>query len=500
MPLYNDEPVLHDRLRRTRLVAEIARSVARCQPPQVFGVHGDWGLGKTSLLHQIQCYLTGQCPQQSDEEVSCYRKLLKELGDDGAGRDVETVRVVWFEAWRYQNEAVPVVALLHEMRSQLSWHIRLGKRLTKLASVAVQGALVSMEDLTKKIGFQASKFEKAGEKWEREHLAATLPSHTIREQLERAIHGLLSPGVAQAKKRRERRVVVMIDDLDRCDPEAAYRLLEGLKIYLTLPNCVFVLGMNQRIVEDAVAHHLPLADDGASAERAERATAYLEKLCQNVWRVPQVRDPKSFLLELLPAEMGVVRSWIDAAVASHRCLPPNPRRLKGLANLVQRFQDRLPSTQGPADDEDMIQEARLMLIVAYVYQFHHDLYRLWEANPEVGERLLRWARGYATEPDPAEAETEAEKKEQEALLLYQVLHRLRRVVLIRPVETKPTPEFVSGSAFPDPADAGVFWVQPLLHEAATAATLATMATVDEDLAPRFARYLHPESEEEAGDP
>ena len=83
-------------------------------------------------------------------------------------------------------------------------------------------------------------------------------------------------------------LVVFIDDVDRCEPKAAYRLLEGLKIYLTLDNCVFVLGMNQKAIEEAIAQRMKyLADD----DPAMRAAAYMEKLCQNVWRLPAVRKP-----------------------------------------------------------------------------------------------------------------------------------------------------------------------------------------------------------------
>jgi hypothetical protein len=130
------------------------------------------------------CTIT--CPQQSPDAVKAAAGRLR-IDEQSRRR----LRCVWFEAWRYQHEAVPIVALLHEMRAQLAFYKRGFNQLQKIASVTVHGALLSMEDLTKKIGIQASKIEQAGRQWEAEHLAAVLPSNTLRMQLEAAIKALL---------------------------------------------------------------------------------------------------------------------------------------------------------------------------------------------------------------------------------------------------------------------------------------------------------------------
>ena len=460
--MHNDEPTLLDALDRGPLIREVGEAVATCVPPQVFGVHGDWGLGKTSFLHQVQWYLTGDCPQQPGAAAEDAKRMF------AGGVHRETIQAVWFDAWRYQNEDAPIVALLHEMRTQLSWRSRAVRSAKRTTEVAARGALLSMEELTKKIGFQYSRFRQANREWESENLASTLPSHTLREHLQEAI-GQLLPS-RRRKNGASPRLAVFIDDVDRCEPEAAYRLLEGLKIYLTLDNCVFVLGMNQKAIEEAIATRM-----GTDARRMEvddsrtvRAAAYMEKLCQNVWRLPSVREPDQVLYGLLAETIGseTVRERIKRAVQGHRCLPPNPRRLKGLANLLGRFSSRLPIREDTPDDEAAILEARLLVIVAYVYQFHHDLYVRWEADSGLYKRIYEWSRGNDVD-----------------------LPFLKPLVLpkrkLEPGSGEGTPlrqdevDIQTESTYPDPTEAGVFWIQPLI--------LALGNEVDPS---RFKRYLH----------
>ena len=469
--MYNDEPALEDTLERGRLIEEVGKAIARCTPPQVFGVHGDWGLGKTSFLHQVQWYLTGDCPQQPERVIRCMddkRKAAEARGEaltQRGGVHCDAVRTVWFEAWRYQNEAAPVVALLHEMRAQLSWRSRVAGSASRAAKVAIRGALLSLEELTKQIGFQYSKFREANREWESENLAAKLPSHTLREHLCEAIRQLLR----EDDHTDGRRLVVFIDDIDRCEPEAAYRLLEGLKVYLTLDNCVFVLGMNQKAIEEAIAQRMKAETDDAARLRA---AAYMEKLCQNVWRLPAVREPEQVLYKFLEQTIKneAIRSFIRRGLnvpvegegtspSTYQCVPPNPRRLKGLANLIGRLSPRLPGPEARLDDDEMVLEARLLVIVAYVYQFHHDLHIRWETDLDLYNEIRDWCQ--AVKNLPFENSLKLPLKLSDA----------------GSTGSQPSGEF--GTTFPDPAQSGVFWIQPLvLH-------------LGDEIAPqRFERYLH----------
>ena len=79
------------------------------------------------------------------------------------------------------------------------------------------------------------------------------------------------------------RLVVLIDDLDRCLPEKAIQVLESVKLFLNVPGFSFVLAVDDEVVERGIAHryraYLPVGADGAAMTAAPISGAeYLEKI------------------------------------------------------------------------------------------------------------------------------------------------------------------------------------------------------------------------------
>ena len=486
--LLNDQPTLRDRLKNGELIKEIRLAIEKSQLPQVFGIHGDWGAGKTTLLHQLQYCLTGKCPQQSSHNI----KELEEQNNlpMAENRNQQKYIVVWFEAWRYQNEQVPIVALLHEMREQLSWYQQGLAKTKKLLNVAAKSFLVSIEDMTKCIGIQASKIQETGENWEKENLASKLPTDSIRQLLQHAIDGLLG-NKESTKPEKRKRLVILIDDIDRCESEAAYKLLEGLKIYLTLENTVFVLGMNQRIVEDAIARNLKvnvLKEDEKPIALKERSSSYMEKICQNIWRMPMITNPVEVMLEFFGKTLDaddyvpILEKAFERKKKSNidqylRCLPPNTRRLKGFANLLTRFKShirpirkKLREKSGYVLTPEDIVETRLMIITAYIFQFHHDVYRRWLLEPTLYEKIREWClKEWSDDEESSKAR------------FGELFPHIQRYGWGDVDETNPTPQRQFITNFPDPAVSTVFWIQPLIIE------LGDSYPVDPS---RFHRFLY----------
>lgn len=369
--MHSDHPTLEDKLERKALIELKAEQILNCTSPQTFGIHGDWGAGKTSFLRQLRYHLDGSTSGNLYKEGS----ILEE------GKYKKDVITVWFDAWRYQHETQPVIALLHEIRRHFSAWAKLSNKAKKLTSVTVRSIFNVIDDITKLLKIEsipigAKGIQKIGEDWEKQNLENRLGTDNIQEFLQDAIDILLKEFLG-----RDKRLVIIIDDLDRCSSQTAYRLLEGIKVYLELNNCVFVLGLNQKIVIDSIAKEMH--SSGSNNDIKIIAEAYLEKLCCNFERLTPPKSGVSLLLEWITE--GDFKDILSDALTDNNnnfieCLPPNPRRIKALSNVLNQWFEKveLPDVQ-----EGKIKTAISLVIISYVYQFHSELFHRWQYTPSL---------------------------------------------------------------------------------------------------------------------
>src|SRR5690606_25919118 len=86
----------------------------------------------------------------------------------------------------------------------------------------------------------------------------------VKEQIEKKIenHHIEKQTIQDFKKelaelsaQLEKPLVFMIDELDRCHPDFAIRLIERIKHFFDIPKIVFVLVMNKEQLSKVVCHH-----------------------------------------------------------------------------------------------------------------------------------------------------------------------------------------------------------------------------------------------------
>lgn len=428
----NDQPTLVDRLDREQTVKNIAQDLQMCNPPLVLGIHGDWGAGKTSFLRQLQYHLDGKTDSTNTEKPI----TLKGSAYDGK------IVTVWFDAWRYQYEQVPIVALLQTIRDQLGIFAKTKNKTKKLSSISISSILSSITDITKIIQIEglSKTIKQHGEQWEKAHLEERLQTDNIRRTLEQAISELLG--------NNNRKIVIFIDDLDRCDGEMATKLLDSLKVYLDINNCIFVLGLNQQAVQDAISSKL-------GNDNSKKASAYLEKICQNVWRLPLVKEPSKLLCHWIQnSEIGIALNTIliGTGDVDLQLLPPNPRKLKGFANLINRntneFYKLLQTIERSRSldplNENHIITLKMWLIALYFYQYFSDFFIKWRYSPALYDVLRQWVLGEIKE-----------REHFQDIILPNSYQALRDT---------PTPAHQATSNFPDPGDSHVLWIAGMIAE------------------------------------
>lgn len=143
------------------------------------------------------------------------------------------------------------------------------------------------------------------------------------EQFRTSIESILTIGLNNGL-----RLIVAVDDVDRCLPEQGLEVFEAIKLYLDLLGSVFIVAMDQEVLQ----HALDIRYE-QKVEAARRITAelYAEKMIDVTFTIPPY-DKEGFqkFIDNLPLS-EVLESHIDLVSP---VLPHNPRTWERFANRV----------------------------------------------------------------------------------------------------------------------------------------------------------------------
>ncbi len=110
--------------------------------------------------------------------------------------------------------------------------------------------------------------------------------------------------------------------MDRCPPERILQVLDAIKLFLDIPGCIFILGLDVEIVQKAVANNYK---DDLTAQRE-----YLGKIVQLPFQLPPLTYNKmKVFLQELPLNLPDERCR-EVFVAG---LSKNPREVKRAINI-----------------------------------------------------------------------------------------------------------------------------------------------------------------------
>jgi hypothetical protein len=156
------------------------------------------------------------------------------------------------------------------------------------------------------------------------------------EEFERLFKKLVK---AIQRKTGKERVLIFIDELDRCSPKQVGSVLETLRTFLDVPSCIFIVAADQQVLEHALTEggaRQSTPTDSANPYYSS-GTAYLDKIFHQQIPLPPLlpRTLSQFALGLIKSRGGVWERVPNRAELVSVLVPTHvrsPRRVKTLLN------------------------------------------------------------------------------------------------------------------------------------------------------------------------
>ncbi len=268
------------------------------EQPISIGIHGDWGAGKSSILEMVENEV--EISTVTDKKYLCIR----------------------FNGWKHQGFEDSKIALMSSIISELESKEKLGakageilKKLWKninwmsVAKTAGKTALgiatgtapltllssamdVLKSTVTTEEGITGA-IDSIGGYLKEAQITQDTSSNKEFSEFQENFNELLEDASVE-------KLIVLIDDLDRCLPDVAIDTLEAVRLFMFTEKTAFVIAADEGMIRYAVKKHFPDAVDENKFNMGDAfANKYLEKLIQVPFRIPALGEVEACIYIML---------------------------------------------------------------------------------------------------------------------------------------------------------------------------------------------------------
>lgn len=192
-------------------------------------IDNDWGTGKTFFVKQVKMILDAYNEHSYDYELSNLERIKNVI-------DIKNINLhlaVYYNAWENDNQKSPLLSLIYEI-------IKVAKIDTNKTDIFINKEKIIKDGLSAIVkhfsGIDIKELLKCVETEAKDIFKEIKGQKSIKEQVDNILNNLLLE--------HGERLVIFIDELDRCRPTFAVELLEQIKHYFDNDKITFVFSTN----------------------------------------------------------------------------------------------------------------------------------------------------------------------------------------------------------------------------------------------------------------
>ena len=245
----------------------LSKIIVRSKSQFTVGIFGGWGTGKTSMMQMI------------DREIMTNYSSI--------------ATTIWFDSWRYEREEyslmIPllrtIILTLHAVIVRLTDDKKkkalkkVQRGFVKMIKAVARGTGLNLQAGVGKVSAGLTlDFAKIMDEYESEGYAFFKHKKI---DFHKHVSEYLKDELDDIKERH--RLIIFIDDLDRCTPEGALEILESIKTFFDLEGIIYVIGMDPSTID-----HIVRVKYGENSKIS--GLDYMQKIVQLPFQIPVWSD------------------------------------------------------------------------------------------------------------------------------------------------------------------------------------------------------------------